>query len=80
MYQVSEQMQSKFKSFLTIDQVQQVLSFIEKDQDRTIAEMCELVLIEAPTFHEEKRAEEMAKRFRALGLEGAFDPMMEKKA
>ena len=24
-----------------------------EDQDRTIAEMCELVLIEAPTFHEE---------------------------
>ena len=70
MYQVSEQMQSQFKSFLTIDQVQQVLSFIEKDQDRTIADMCELVVIEAPTFQEEKRAEEMARRFRALGLEG----------
>ena len=30
MYQVSEQMQSKFESFLSIQQVQQVLDFIEK--------------------------------------------------
>ena len=69
MYQVSEQCAQQFKTMVAIPSVQKALELIEKDQDRCIAEQCELVQIEAPTGHEEKRAAVFADKLRALGLE-----------
>ena len=42
---------------------------IEKDQDKCIAEQIELTLIEAPTFHEQQRAQIFKAKFEELGLE-----------
>ena len=67
-YQVSSGCQSQFDAMMALDQVKKVLKFIEDDQRRSIEEQKELVLIEAPTFHEEKRAAAFAEKFRALGL------------
>lgn len=69
MYQVSEKCAQQFKAMVAIPSVQKALELIEKDQDRCIAEQCELVQIEAPTGHEEKRAAVFADKMRALGLE-----------
>ncbi|HIU42766.1 MAG TPA: M20/M25/M40 family metallo-hydrolase [Candidatus Ventrousia excrementavium] len=69
MYQTSEQCAQQFKTMTGLPQVQKALELIEQDQDRCIAEQCELVQIEAPTGHEEKRAAVFADKLRALGLE-----------
>ena len=45
------------------------MKFIQEDERNTIEEQKELVLIEAPTGEEEKRAAVMMEKFKALGLE-----------
>lgn len=69
MYQPGGKTKSLFDRMISLDQVQKVLKYIKEDQRRTIDEQKELVLIEAPTGHEEKRAAAVADKFRALGLE-----------
>ena len=69
MYQVGEKTKACFDRMISLEQVQKVLKYIEQDQRRTIDEQKELVLIEAPTGHEEKRAAVFADKLRALGLE-----------
>ncbi|MBT9156244.1 MAG: Carboxypeptidase G2 [Firmicutes bacterium] len=56
------------QAILANKRVQAGLAFIEADHERTISEQKEIVLIEAPTFHEEKRARDYARRLRELGL------------
>lgn len=68
MYQVSEKTRVQFDKMLSLQCVRDALKFIEADQDRTIRDQKELVLIEAPTGQEEIRAREFAERFKALGL------------
>ena len=53
---------------LGLESVKTALKFIEKDQDRTIKDQKELVLIEAPTGQEENRARAYMEKFKALGL------------
>ena len=43
MYQTSEQCAQQFKTMTGLPQVQKALELIEQDQDRCIAEQCELV-------------------------------------
>ena len=69
MYQVSDKTKKQFEAMMGTAAVKEALAFIENDQERTIEEQKELVLIEAPTGHEEKRAAAFAEKFRALGLE-----------
>ena len=67
-YHVSEKMENTFSSLMSEDRVKAGLAFVEADHTRTIEEQKVIVTIEAPTFHEEKRAEDYAERLRALGL------------
>ena len=69
MYEVSGKCKERFERMRSLDSVKKALEFIEKDQARTIEDQKELVLIEAPTGHEENRAREFAERLKALGLE-----------
>ena len=69
MYQVSEKTRKQFETMMGLDCVRKALEFIKEDQEQTIRDQKELVLIEAPTGQEQKRAEVFAERFRQLGLE-----------
>lgn len=51
-----------------LESVQKALAFLKADHENSIAEQIELVQIPAPTFHEEKRAEWMVKKYKELGL------------
>ena len=68
-YQVSEKVQQIFDRLTGMEQVQKALDFIHAEEDFCVNEQLELVLIEAPTFHEEERAKAMCEKFRQLGLE-----------
>ncbi|MGI6574635.1 MAG: M20/M25/M40 family metallo-hydrolase [bacterium] len=68
-YKVSEKIKQVFTKLMAEESVKKGLAFIEADQPRSITEQKELVQIEAPTFAEEKRAQDYAERLRALGLE-----------
>ena len=64
-----------FKQILSTEKVQLGLAFIEADHDNTICEQKEIVLVEAPTFHEANRAKDYAERLSALGLKDVhIDP------
>lgn len=65
---VTSNVQKAMKSVFGNAKVQTAFQALEKDQDRTRAELKELVAIEAPTFHEEKRAKVYAEKLSALGL------------
>lgn len=69
MYQVSEFTKKQFEKMISMECVREALSFIKDNQDETIKDQKELVVIEAPTGQEERRSREFAERFRALGLE-----------
>ena len=69
MYQVSDHTRSQFEKMLGLASVKEALAFIEANQPEAIEEQKELVLIEAPTGHEENRAKVFAEKFKALGLE-----------
>jgi len=68
-YQVSEKVQQLFDRLTGMEQAQKALDFIHAEEDFCVNEQLELVLIEAPTFHEEERAKAMCEKFRQLGLE-----------
>lgn len=69
MYQVSERVKTQFERTMDLSCVKAAMNYIREDQRNTIEEQKELVLIEAPTGQEEKRAAVMEEKFRALGLE-----------
>lgn len=69
MYQVSERVKKQFEYTMSIPCVKEAMKFIQDDERNTIEEQKELVLIEAPTREEEKRAAVMMEKFKALGLE-----------
>lgn len=68
MYQVSDRCREQFEKMLGLECVKTALRFIEADQDQTIEDQKELVLIEAPTGQEENRAKAYMEKFAALGL------------
>lgn len=68
-YNVSEKVEKTFHELLSLNQMKAALNFIEEDQGQTKQDQIDLVQIEAPTGHEEKRAEEFARRLKELGLE-----------
>jgi len=70
MYEVkSPRVRSQFEAMMKLEKVRKVLDFIKADERNSIDELKELVLIEAPTHHEEKRAAVFAQKLKDLGLE-----------
>ncbi len=68
-YSVSQKTKDSLAALLALPEVAAGMDLIEKDQDRCITEQVELTLIEAPTFHEEQRAQTFKAKFEELGLE-----------
>lgn len=60
---------SDFETLVQAPSIQSALSYIEADHERRVQETLELVAIPAPPFNERRRAEELARRFREIGLE-----------
>lgn len=52
----------------SLPQIRNALNFLKEDHENSIAQQLELVVIPAPTFHEEKRAAYMTEQMKALGL------------
>jgi tripeptide aminopeptidase len=65
---VNKKVEQVFQQLMAQPAVQKGLSFIEADQSQAIADQKAMVMIEAPTFHEQKRAADYAERLRQLGL------------
>ncbi len=67
-YQVSKTNKELMEKILSLPAVQNALRFLEDEQSYSIEEQIELCLIEAPTFHEEARANCYAQKLKNLGL------------
>ncbi len=70
-YVPSEASRQKIDRLMKNEKVQKALQFIRDDHENTIQDQLDLVVIPAPTFHEEKRAAFMVKKFQELGLQQA---------
>lgn len=67
-YSLRPETKALLEKITGLPSVRQALAFLKADHENSIADQLELVQIPAPTFHEEKRAEYMAAKFRELGL------------
>lgn len=67
-YTVKNDIKAAFSTLMEMDAVKEGLAFLEADQAQTIAEQKEMVMIEAPTFAEHKRAMHYAECLQKLGL------------
>lgn len=67
-FTVSQPVQAALENLLAMDEVADALNWIQKDHARCISEQKRLTCVEAPSFHEEARAEVYAVMFRDLGL------------
>ncbi len=70
-YTVSEQVKKTYELLKGLDAVRSGVEFIKEDEQNTIQDQLELVVIEAPTFEEGQRAKAFAAKLAALGLEDA---------
>ena len=68
-YQVSKEVKDTFDNLLSDTNIKTALEFIKADHDHTLNEQKDICAISAPTFQEQKRAEDYLKRFTDLGLE-----------
>lgn len=68
-YKVSQKVDDIYNQLIALEQVQAGMEFIKSNEEETIQDLIDLTLIEAPTFHERKRAEYFAECLRKLGLE-----------
>jgi len=69
-YVVSKKIAETYKLLKGIEAVQSGVDFIKADQQNTLEDQLDLVVIEAPTFEEGERAKAFADKLAALGLEG----------
>ena len=67
-YSVDQRIVQIMQQITTDEKVKKALQAIESDQAATVEEQKSMVAIEAPTFHEEKRAAFYKGRLRSLGL------------
>ena len=67
-YEVKEEIRTTFAKLMDMEQVKKGLEFIKEDQSRCIEEQKIMVVIESPTFAEEKRAQHYAGCLKELGL------------
>ena len=56
------------KALFEKPRVQQAMKLLDEGAEASMVMQCELCEIPAPTFHEEVRAAEIARRMKALGL------------
>ena len=68
-YQVSAKTSQTFARLTNLPQVKQGLEFLQQDHAKAVQEQLEMVVIPAPTFHEEQRARHFAAKLTELGLE-----------
>lgn len=69
-YQVSQKVQEQFEALVALPEVEKALQLAEEtEEQQTRRDQLEMVVISAPTFHEEKRALDMLERMRKIGLE-----------
>ena len=59
---------SAMQSLKELPKIQKALDIAQKQTDQAMAEQVEICEIPSPTFHEEKRAQEIARRMKAYGL------------
>lgn len=67
-YTVSYAVQAALERLLAMDEIADALNWIQNDQARCVSEQKRLTLVEAPSFHEQERAEVYAGMFQELGL------------
>lgn len=68
-YIVADQIKKTYELLKGLDAVQSGVEFIKQDEQNTLEDQLELVVIEAPTFEEGNRAKAFAAKLAALGLE-----------
>lgn len=68
-YQVGTKVKAAFSQAIEINEVAAGIKFIADDHQHTIDDQLELVVVKAPTFEEQLRGKEVAKRFASLRLE-----------
>ncbi|MBQ4580926.1 MAG: M20/M25/M40 family metallo-hydrolase [Clostridia bacterium] len=68
-YIVSNEAKAALEALLSNDKVARAVAFAEADQPRCLEEHIRLTEIEAPTYHEQARAEAFAELLRGEGLE-----------
>ena len=68
-YSASAENKKRMEELLSLESVQQALAFIKAEQENSIQEQIEIASVESPTFHEEKRADLLAEKYKELGLE-----------
>lgn len=68
-YPMRPEIREAITALTGLPEVKKAMTYIESDHENCISEQLELVVIPAPTFHEEKRAAYLAEKFRAFGLE-----------
>ena len=69
MYEAKPERRELFSKLISDEKVQKALAYIEADQERCKEELKKLVVIEAPSCHEEARAAVFADMLRAQNLE-----------
>lgn len=67
-YVVGDAVKQAYKALSANEAVQKALDYMKEHEEESIQQLIELTLIEAPTYHEMKRAEYMAAQYKALGL------------
>lgn len=65
---IQAEVQACINKLLAQAQIKESLASIQRDAKKTLQDQIEITEIPAPPFHEEKRGEELMRRFRALGL------------
>lgn len=68
-YEISEKVKSVLAAACADEKIQKALKFMEDDMENIVDKQCELTLIPAPTFHEEKKAARLLEMFKEEGLE-----------
>lgn len=68
-YSVSEKITQTYQKLKQLEAVQRGIEFIQQDEQNTLEDQLELVVIEAPTFQEGNRAKAFAEKLAAPGLE-----------
>lgn len=67
-YTVSDNIVKAYQHLKNLEEVKAAIEFIKEDDKNTLDEQLELVVIEAPTFQENARAQAFAAKLRELGL------------
>lgn len=65
--------QAAVDALAACETVKAAIEAVKRDDEKTIADQVAITEVEAPPFHEDVRAKEMARRFEELGLSATID-------